>query len=205
MTDSVKCLGLNEVLEKAKSFDEISADLTKLIPKNPLKLRHDSPKWKPYDAKLQNEKWVSVDVLKEFSLAKEHPLRKLWEKRPRFAFNKEEWIDSTGEPISDEVAEYWFADFDKVFDETLARDEVSVSLKQLEESKQVIQNLVEMTQAENDKMLEGFNEDKTNNSKDEATLRCSYWNTGFIEGLKQARSVFGEAFSQKGSLQEKKE
>jgi hypothetical protein len=81
----------------------------------------------------------------------------------------------------------------------LFSEKVLVSRKQLSDKKQIIQNLAELTQAETDKILEGFDEDKTTNSKEEVTLRCSYWNNGFIEGLKQARSVFGEAFSQKGS------
>jgi DNA-directed RNA polymerase subunit F len=79
------------------------------------------------------------------------------------------------------------------------RDKVLVSRKQLEDKKQIIQNLIEETEGENDKILEKLNEDKTTNSKDEAALRSSYWNNGYIQGMKQCRNLFGEAFSQKGS------
>jgi hypothetical protein len=111
MNDSVKCLGFNELLKKeAETSREIA--LTVVATEYDV---HGNPRSWCLEGDV-GKLWVSVDVLKELSLSvasKERSLRKLLDKRPRFAFNREEWIDSTGESISDELVEYWLADFEK--------------------------------------------------------------------------------------------
>jgi GTPase SAR1 family protein len=104
-------------------------------------------------------------------------LQKALDKRPRWAFNKEEWIGSDGDPVSDEVVEYWLVDFERDFDGTLAdKSFVVVSRKQLEDfHSKFIKHLKEQ-----------FAEDE-----DDIMLLSS------IEY--QFERLFGEAFSQKGS------
>ena len=73
----------------------------------------------------------------------------------------------------------------------------------------IISNLIEQTQAENDKLLETVNEDQQCPDQDaQVALRSAYWNSAYIVGLQQIRGLFDETFSVKsvkGSLQEKKE
>lgn len=58
-------MSLQVLIEKAKTEQQIDEELKALIPKHPLEVPFDSPKWKPYDKK-QQEKYVSVDDLKQW-------------------------------------------------------------------------------------------------------------------------------------------
>jgi len=70
MTDSVKCLGFNELLKQAESVEEIVTIFEQMESRVELKLEDRRAL-----NKFGKKRMVSVDVLKGFSLVKEHPLR----------------------------------------------------------------------------------------------------------------------------------
>lgn len=87
----------------------------------------------------------------------------------------------------------WLETFKELFSafSALSLKEPALRKEEMNDASQIIQNLIEQTQAENDKILKGIDPPK-HVSSETAALNSSYWNNGYIAGLSQARKLFVE-------------
>lgn len=149
MTNSVKCLGFNELLKKAKSLGDILDSFRDYVEEI---LQKNEPQTNLLIAKAREEQWISVDVLKPIFEAKETRIQELDVERLRLmstveAFNntfnddRQRWMKLRElwktHPIFDhQVHTYNLEEWSRKFVTILFGEDVSVkgSLQEKKES-----------------------------------------------------------------------